>query len=775
MLNRYCMHVRGAWRLLVLIMFAMTAVLLPAAAGLGQGVGGRAAGPDGWLRPVGPTRAMLTSAGAVLSPPGGGVLVAGQFRDPEGRYFGGVARVGTEAGVWTPVGSLTDTQITALAALPGGDLLAAGVFQGLGVNPATYLARYRAATNKWTPEGLETDGPVSALAVLPSGDVIAGGYFKAVEGVSVRNIARYTPATGVWSAMGTGVDGMVSALAALPDGGVIVGGSFHDAGGVAAGNFARWSPGGGGGTWSALGPGTDFIVQALAVRPGGGGEGGDGCREVIVGGRFTEAGRVKGTKGVALWSLATGEWSALGTGVDGAVSALVALPDGGVIAGGEFVKAGGADAPNIARFDAATGAWWGLGTGTDGRVRGLAYVPGDDGATVIVVGAFGGAGGAEWTHGIARYRPGTGEWSAVQAPIPGQKAVRLPRVPAAKPAAGREDEAAAVATRTVRIEVTVTSEGKPCVDVPLVAKLDRVAASGRTGPEGKAELSLEVGRDVAKVAVYPAALRPFPGTPGYGSFESRMQAYEADAERIRRLAFANWYPVDLEVGGGRERFALTIETAPGRVCTITPVDERGARISAVAFPTHGPLTLDGITRGERPLVLGSLPRDRETIVYLTGEAGYHRIVVPPGDDDVSLTVEKTSSVETCGVDITVLPGRGVVWWPFLVHSGATLVSLDGRRVESVFATMIGDLDRTVNNEQERTPQRVAPGTYYVVDAAFFGTPAQRAVIERALAGEDLRAAGVPTITAKEGAVAELTIDARAIEVGLFGTEGKTRP
>lgn len=65
------------------------------------------------------------------------------------------------------------------------------------------------------------------------------------------------------------------ALAVANDGGVYVGGQFTMAGAVAASNVARWDPATG--TWSALGSGLNGAVYALAVASGGGGV----CRRAI--------------------------------------------------------------------------------------------------------------------------------------------------------------------------------------------------------------------------------------------------------------------------------------------------------------------------------------------------------------------------------------------------------------------------------------------------------------------------------------------------------------
>ncbi|MFN7439709.1 MAG: GC-type dockerin domain-anchored protein [Phycisphaerales bacterium] len=200
-----------------------------------------------------------------------------------------------------------------------------------------------------------------------------------------------------------GTNGLVRALAVLPGGDVIVGGDFTAAVGVLANYVARYNPSTS--TWSALGSGTSGSVHALAVLPGGGGE------HVIVGGWFTTAGGVAANN-TARYSPTTNTWSALGSGTRGTVSALAVLPDGDVIMGGYFNFAGGVVASYIARYSPTTNTWSALGSGTNSFVRALAVLPGGGGGDVIVGGAFTTIGGVAASH-IARFTPSTNSWSAL--------------------------------------------------------------------------------------------------------------------------------------------------------------------------------------------------------------------------------------------------------------------------------------------------------------------------------------------------------------------------
>ncbi|MEW6200031.1 MAG: hypothetical protein AB1601_15380 [Planctomycetota bacterium] len=157
---------------------------------------------------------------------------------------------------------------------------------------------------------------------------------------------------------------------------LVVGGYFSLAGDVVANSIATWD----GSRWSPLGSGINGGVRALAVYNG----------ELIAGGSFTTAGGATCNR-IAPWDGAS--WQPLGTGLTGGsspdvVRALAALPNGDLVAGGAFTKAGAVACNRIARWDGEV--WSSFGTGMSAHVFALATLPGDD---VIAGGAFRTAGG----------------------------------------------------------------------------------------------------------------------------------------------------------------------------------------------------------------------------------------------------------------------------------------------------------------------------------------------------------------------------------------------
>jgi hypothetical protein len=267
----------------------------------------------------------------------------------------------------------------------GNDVYVGGKFLSAGGNRADNLARWDGTS--WTSVGPNgpgvngTDGVVFALGVAGN-NVYAGGFFQQAGGVAAEGVARWN-GTG-WTSLYSGgfTGGMQVRTIAVAGTDVYVGGIFFNAGAVAADNVAKWN----GTIWSSLGTGAsngvNGYVYALAVIGS----------DVYVGGAFTQAGGIPANC-IAKWNGFV--WSPVGTGANNGVSntasaAVQSLAAIGtdLYVGGQFNRAGGTTASNIARWNGSS--WSSVGTGVNGSVLALAVA----GNSVYAGGFFSQAGGA---------------------------------------------------------------------------------------------------------------------------------------------------------------------------------------------------------------------------------------------------------------------------------------------------------------------------------------------------------------------------------------------
>jgi hypothetical protein len=124
-------------------------------------------------------------------------------------------------------------------------------------------------------------------------------------------------------------------------------------------------------------------VYALAQLPNG---------DILAGGDFLSTGTGgPGLNYLARWNGA--QWQAFGGGVNFIVRAITQLPNGDVVVGGQFSGAGNAAALRLARWDGA--GWSGYEGGLDGTVRALAVQPS---GTLAIGGDFTNANGASSTY-----------------------------------------------------------------------------------------------------------------------------------------------------------------------------------------------------------------------------------------------------------------------------------------------------------------------------------------------------------------------------------------
>jgi len=158
-----------------------------------------------------------------------------------------------------------------------------------------------------------------------------GGWFNQTGSVQTNGISLWNGTT--WKSLGSGIAGgsgatgpMVFAIA-VNNSQVFIGGDFSSVNGVKASNIAVYS----GGTWHAVGGGTDAPVETLAINGG----------YVYAGGGFSTAGGASTGAPVARWKLGTAftskaGWSALGPLFGGGDVTSIAFDGQEVFLGGDI-------------------------------------------------------------------------------------------------------------------------------------------------------------------------------------------------------------------------------------------------------------------------------------------------------------------------------------------------------------------------------------------------------------------------------------------------------
>lgn len=228
-----------------------------------------------------------------------------------------------------------------------------------------------------------TNQEVAAIAPLPGGRILVGGWFNNQNGVN--HVGVYDRATQTWDTLGGGCNGPIYAVARLPNGDLVAGGHFAMAGSTAVDNIARWD----GQAWHAMVAGTSGgmwtpgVVYSLLVLPNG---------DLLAGGDFAQMGGVAAPN-LARWNGVA--WTSMGYPFLVLPYALTLMPNGDLIVGADY---------QVDRWDGTT--WSVLGS-TSGWVTDLAVLA--DGS-LVVSGSFTHMDSASVVN-IARWQGGV--WSGL--------------------------------------------------------------------------------------------------------------------------------------------------------------------------------------------------------------------------------------------------------------------------------------------------------------------------------------------------------------------------
>jgi trimeric autotransporter adhesin len=341
---------------------------------------------------------MPVSALATL--PDGRVMAGGNFSglgnaraQRLGIFDGAAWNIIPGTGLFAPTplesGAQPSSRVRVLKTQPDGSVLAGGegydtVRHWNGTNWLSVSLPSSERLGYYNPALFSLDpGIIEDILTLPDGSIVAAGSFSPgffPQDSNFNNVARLV--NGEWTNMGLGLKrnsslyqqrSFVYALETLSNGDMIAAGAFNFTGTTPLTNIARWT----GSDWvpfagGITGTGDTAVVRDLLRLPNG---------DLLAAGNFTTAGTTPANN-IARWDGTT--WSPLGPGTNGQINVLHLEPDGTILAGGSFTTAGGAPALRIARWNGST--WSQVGPGiSSGEVEAITMRPSGD---IVLAGTF---------------------------------------------------------------------------------------------------------------------------------------------------------------------------------------------------------------------------------------------------------------------------------------------------------------------------------------------------------------------------------------------------
>ena len=192
------------------------------------------------------------------------------------------------------------------------------------------------------------DQAIFALVVQPADQsVVIGGAFTAYNSFLRNGIARVNFDGTLDQSFdpGNGADGLVTSLALQDDGRILMGGDFRSVNGINRYHVARLNTLGAVDTSFNPGVGADDTVWSLALSTNG---------SIVVGGEFDNFNNYPRDHVARLDALGNVDltFDSSSLGLDGTVWAVAPQPDGKVVIGGDFTRAGGLVRSRIARLNA---------------------------------------------------------------------------------------------------------------------------------------------------------------------------------------------------------------------------------------------------------------------------------------------------------------------------------------------------------------------------------------------------------------------------------------
>jgi len=304
------------------------------------------------------------------------------------------------------------TAVNALAVMANGDLVVGGAFDNAGAGGGAIVANCIARFNGLAWSRMQQGTPQFASVVLhlgtrPNGDLVAlGGEYVNDDNTVCGPLVWWNDTTSArWSNPPSSAPNFQAyrTFTVLANGDVVVGGVA----GSSVGSSAIWRWDDSQGVWTGFGlgiNGTDPRWQVLSILEAANGD-------IVAAGNFLTAGGTSANS-IARWN--GSQWFAYGSGITYPsqlfklqVRALAQMPNGDIVAGGDFDTAGGNPGGRIARWDGAN--WARLPQGAGDIVWSLLRTPQDE---LVIAGAYTYAGGSFSNKRIARYTDLPAPWCA---------------------------------------------------------------------------------------------------------------------------------------------------------------------------------------------------------------------------------------------------------------------------------------------------------------------------------------------------------------------------
>lgn len=348
----------------------------------------------------------------------------------------------------------------------------------------------RQANGTWRGIDSTFNNAVNALLYATDGKLYIAGDFTTPQ----TRVASWDGTT--LSAMGSGLPDSIITLAQGPDGSIYAGGASMTISAV-TGTVAKWN----GSAWAIVGTNNEMINPAASMIFGHNGNlyvGGnnaairatldvwdgsawtniithsasstfyslvEGPQGLYVGGSFTNLNADANQDNIALYSIEDDSWSALGTGLNGAIEwdGLTIGLNGLLYAIGDFTTAGGVTANHAAVWNGT--AWTAMGSGLTGQAGiGNAITLAD--GSIVMGGLFSAANGITFPDAIARWNGSTFVPLDIDLPlVPGSSVRALGSAVDGRFAVGYNDSGSSTAAATTTITNTGTARTYPTLTI----------------------------------------------------------------------------------------------------------------------------------------------------------------------------------------------------------------------------------------------------------------------------------------------------------------------